>query len=58
MQSKLPKGYGALGFKVTDYSEYNTTVNKKALKQAGAHESEGDKVTVVVFNNSDLTNPI
>lgn len=36
----------------------NTLVNKKALKQAGARESEGDKVTVVVFNNSDLTNPI
>lgn len=36
----------------------NTLVNKKALKQAGAHESEGDKVTEVVFNNSDLTNPI
>lgn len=22
VQSRLPKGYGALGFKVTDYSEY------------------------------------
>lgn len=55
VQSILTEEYGALGFKLTIL---NTLVNKKALKQADAHESEGDKVTVVVFNNSDLTNPI
>lgn len=45
-----------MDLKVTDYSEH--TCKQEGVEAGCVRESEGDKVTVVVFNNSDLTNPI
>lgn len=56
VQPRLTEGYGAMDLKVTDYSEH--TCKQEGVEAGCVHESEGVKVTVVVFNNSDLTNPI
>lgn len=46
MQSRSLKGHVVLVFKALTI--LNVLVNRKASKQAGPLESEGDKVTVVV----------